>query len=104
MHTHAYTCIHTHTAVSVSACCRSATPEERLEEARQAGDAAEAVIQLKHFARTLHSMTHIQPGQALVGIADSYVHFMFAFADLEQANGYDDSISLSCKLPVRVEE
>ena len=81
-------------------------PEDRLAEARQAGDAAEAVIQLKHFARTLHSITSVQPGQALVGIADDggFVHFMFAFADMEQANGYDDSISLSCKLPVRVEE
>ena len=86
--------------------CRSDTPEERLEEARQVGDAAEAVIQLKHFARTLHSMTSIQPGQALVGIAEDggFVHFMFAFADLEQANGYDDNISLSCKVPVKVEE
>ena len=43
--------------------CRSVTPEERLHEALDMGDATSVVIHLKHFARTLHSVAMMAPAQ-----------------------------------------
>ena len=42
---------------------RAATPEGRLREAQQNEDAACAEVQLKHFAKSLHSSQLTQPAQ-----------------------------------------
>lgn len=44
-----------HLCAKPFAACRGETPEERLEEARAAGDAAQVVLLQKHLARALHS-------------------------------------------------
>ena len=51
--------------VSMRDWCRSVTPEERLHEALDMGDATSVVIHLKHFARTLHSVAMMAPAQVL---------------------------------------
>ena len=43
---------------------RHATAEGRLREALASGDAHAAVVQLKHFARSLQSMQLTNPAQA----------------------------------------
>ncbi|PRW59440.1 DNA damage checkpoint isoform A [Chlorella sorokiniana] len=79
------------------------TPEERLEEAREAGESAQVVLLQKHLARALHSSQLTLPAQLLCGIAErgAHVHFMFVYRDPLSDGGYDDNVSLSYKLPVR---
>ncbi|CAK0780782.1 hypothetical protein CVIRNUC_005173 [Coccomyxa viridis] len=78
------------------------SPEARLSEALQSGEAADATVQLKHFSRSLQSSHLTQPAQALCGIGEgqSHVHFMFVYRDPLGEAEYDDHISLSYKLPV----
>ncbi|BDA43309.1 hypothetical protein COCOBI_04-3210 [Coccomyxa sp. Obi] len=79
-----------------------AAPEGRLQEATRNGDAASAIVQVKHFTKSLHSSQLTQPAQVLCGIGDTggHVHFMFVYRDPFSEAGYDDKISLSYKLPV----
>jgi HUS1 checkpoint protein len=82
---------------------RRTSPEGRLQEARANGDASSVVVQLKHFARSLHSSQLTQPAKVLMGLAQSggYVHFMFVYTDPFADAGVDEDINLSFKLPVR---
>lgn len=62
---------------------RSDTPEQRLEEAMEAREAAQVVLLQKHLARALHSSQLTQPAQLLCGIAErgAHVHVMFVYRD-----------------------
>lgn len=42
---------------------REAAPEGRLREATRNGDAASAIVQVKHFTKSLHSSQLTQPAQ-----------------------------------------
>ena len=85
--------------------CRESSPDGRLKEAQQNGDAVQACVQQKHFARSLASSQHTQPAQLLCGIAEGgFVHFMFVYRNPMQDSGsFDDTISISYSLPVRDE-
>ncbi len=50
---------------------RHATAEGRLREALASGDARKAVVQLKHFARSLQSVLLTNPGQARSGFCNA---------------------------------
>ncbi len=43
--------------------CSEAAPEGRLREAARNGDAASAIVQVKHFTKSLHSSQLTQPAQ-----------------------------------------
>ncbi|KAK9829193.1 hypothetical protein WJX72_004433 [[Myrmecia] bisecta] len=81
----------------------TSTPEARLQEALDNGDAFMANIQIKHFAKSLHSSQLTSPAQLLCGIGENqgHVHLMFVYRDPNSEAGFDDNISLSYKLPVR---
>lgn len=86
--------------------CRASTAAGRMQQALSSGDGQSVALQLKHLARTLHACTAVASGQALCGIEEhgGFVHFMFVFSDPDSEAGYDDRVSLSCKLPVRADD
>ncbi|CAD7698791.1 unnamed protein product [Ostreobium quekettii] len=84
---------------------RPETAEERLQESLEMEQAAGVDVQTKHLSRSLAASQLTQPAQLLCGIGENggYVHFMFVYRDPLSTAGFDDSMSLSFKLPVREE-
>lgn len=82
------------------------TAEERLEEARAGGNAAEVTLLARHLSKALGSSQISQPARLLCGISGNlgHVHIMFVHRDPCSEDEFDDSISLSYKLPVRVDD
>jgi HUS1 checkpoint protein len=82
------------------------TAEERLEEARSGGNAAEVTLLARHVSKALSSSQISQPARLLCGISGNlgHVHIMFVHRDPCSEDEFDDSISLSYKLPVRVDD
>lgn len=84
---------------------RRKSPEGRLQEALENGTGSSVVVQLRHFARSLHSSQLTQPAKVLMGIAENrgYVHIIFVYNDPYAEGGVDADISLAFKMPVREE-
>jgi HUS1 checkpoint protein len=82
------------------------TVEERLEEARAGGNAAEVTLLARQLSKALSSSQISQPARLLCGISDNlgHVHIMFVHRDPCSEDEFDDSVSLSYKLPVRVDD
>ncbi|KAK9845734.1 hypothetical protein WJX81_000857 [Elliptochloris bilobata] len=79
------------------------TAEGRLREALASGDARTAVVQLKHFSRSLQSVLLTNPAQVLCGIAEGggHVHLVMVYRSQHEDGGFDDKLSVSYRLPVR---
>lgn len=91
-------------------CDRSLPPDQQLEAATAAGDAATAVLPQKQLARVLHAAPLTSPLQVLMGVAGhgGYVHVMFVYAadgggGGGSGGGYDAASSFSFKLPTKEE-
>ncbi|KAG2498935.1 hypothetical protein HYH03_003125 [Edaphochlamys debaryana] len=82
---------------------RSKPVGEQLQSALETGAAASVYVQLKQLSRVLHSTLLVEPAQVLVGIAEggNYVHVLHVFRNPLNEDGYDDTVTLSFKLPVR---
>lgn len=85
---------------------RSATAEEQLQAALDAGEATSVDLQAKHIAKVLGVSQLSNPHQILCGISANrgHVHVMFIFRDPTSSAAFDDTLELSFKLPVRAEE
>ncbi|KFM28667.1 putative histone-lysine N-methyltransferase ATXR3 [Auxenochlorella protothecoides] len=88
---------------SARASSRQTDPAERLAAAEATGHAAGACTVAKHLSRALLASQFTGPAQLLLGIAGDggFVHLLCIYSDPESSAGYDDSMSLSFKLPVR---
>ncbi|KAL6782852.1 HUS1 [Auxenochlorella protothecoides x Auxenochlorella symbiontica] len=88
---------------SARASSRQTDPAERLAAAEATGHAAGACTLAKHLSRALLASQFTGPAQLLLGIAGDggFVHLLCIYSDPESSAGYDDSMSLSFKLPVR---
>mmetsp|Transcript_25710 Transcript_25710/g.56021 ORF Transcript_25710/g.56021 Transcript_25710/m.56021 type:complete len:319 (+) Transcript_25710:108-1064(+) len=84
---------------------RALPPEQQLEQAREAAEAEAVHVHLKHMSRALNVSQLTTPSQILCGIAGdrTYVHMMYVFRDPTKDLGYDDTVHLSFRLPVKDE-